>query len=164
MNREEPINPIGQPHIQAPDVEVEEPTPGDVQRAIRALKNNKTPGIDNIPAELLKYGGETLECEIYEIIQLIWRHEEMPGAWDIGNIIPIHKKGDKTVCSNYRGIALLPVCYKVLALIIKEKLEPYIEKALGEYQCGFRKGRSTMDHIFTIRQMMEKHWEYNKEI
>ena len=88
----------------------------------------------------------------------------MPGAWDIGNIIPIHKKGDKTVCSNYRGIALLPVCYKVLALIIKEKLEPYIEKALGEYQCGFRKGRSTMDHIFTIRQMMEKHWEYNKEI
>ena len=87
----------------------------------------------------------------------------MPGAWDTGNIIPVHKKGDRTVCSNYRGITLLPVCYKVLALIIKEKLEPYVEEALGEYQCGFRKGRSTIDHIFTIRQMMEKHWEYNKE-
>ena len=164
MNREEPINPIGRPHIQAPDIEVEEPTLVDVRRAIKALKNHKTPGLDNIPAALLKYGGEALKYEVWEIIQIIWRCEEMPGAWDTGNIIPVHKKGDKTICNNYRGITRLPTCYKVLALIIKEKLEPYIEEVIGDYQCGFRRGRSTIDHIFTIRQLMEKYWEYNKEM
>ena len=59
---------------------------------------------------------------------------------------------------------MIPVCHKVLTIIIKEKLEPYIENGLGEYQSGFRKGRSTIDHIFTIRNIMEKCWQYNKDI
>ena len=81
--------------------------------------------------ELLKYGGEVLEYQIFKLIIKLWREEEIPNEWDTGNIIPIHKKGDKTVCSNYRGITLLSVCYKVFTMIIKEKLEPYIEHMLG---------------------------------
>jgi sorting nexin-29 len=35
---------------------------------------------------------------------------------------------------------------------------------VGEYQCGFRKGRSTTDHIFVVKQLMEKHYEYTKDL
>ena len=31
-------------------------------------------------------------------------------------------------------------------------------------QCGFRRNRSTVGHIFSIRQILEKKWEYNKDV
>ena len=37
------------------------------------------------------------------------------------------------------------------------------KEIIGEYQCDFRRNRSTVDHIFSIRQILEKKWEYNKE-
>jgi hypothetical protein len=41
------------------------------------------------------------------------------------------------------------------------KLEPYAEIVIGEYQVGFRPGCLTIDQIFTVKQMLEKCWEYN---
>ena len=40
----------------------------------------------------------------------------------------------------------------------------YAIEIIGEYQCGFRRNRSTGDHIFSIRQILEKKWEYNKDV
>ena len=146
------------------DFQIEEPTLKGVKRAIKSLKNNRATGIDQISAELLKHGGEALDNQIYKLTLMIWRQEEIPGDWETGVIMPVHKKGDKTRCENYRGITMLPVCYKVLTILIKEKLEPYIERKTSESQCGFRKGRATSDHLFTIRQIMEKCREVNKDI
>ena len=146
------------------DIQIEEPTLDGVKRAIKSLKNNKATGIDQISAELLKHGGEALDNQIYKLTLKIWRQEEIPEDWETGVIMPVHKKGDKTFCENYRGITMLPVCYKVLTILIKEKLEPYIERKTSESQSGFRKGRATSDHLFTIRQIMEKCREVNKDI
>ena len=43
-------------------------------------------------------------------------------------------------------------------------MTPYANEIIGEYQCGFRRNRSTVDHIFSIRQILEKNWEYNKDV
>ena len=43
-------------------------------------------------------------------------------------------------------------------------MTPYANEIIGEYQCGFRWNRSTVDHIFRIRQILEKNWEYIKEV
>lgn len=45
--------------------------------------------------------------------------------------------------------------------MIKNKLQPIVENILQEEQCGFRKGRSCVDAIFTIKQIMEKRIEFN---
>src|SRR5262249_4388986 len=58
----------------------------------------------------------------------------------------------------------LNVAYKVLAEILYSRLQIYAEEIAGDYQCGFRRGRSTTDQIFTIRQIMEKAWEDNVTI
>ncbi|PSN41362.1 hypothetical protein C0J52_19113 [Blattella germanica] len=69
-------------------------------------------------------------------------------------ITPIHKKGDKTDCNNYRGISLLSTSYKILANILVSRLR--------DHQCAlFRRKRSTIDQIFSIRQILEKKLEYN---
>ena len=80
-------------------------------------------------------------------------------------IVPIYKKGDKTDCNNYGGISLLPTTYKVLSNILLTRLIPYAEEVIGDHQCGFRRNRSTADHIFCIRQILEKKkWEYNEAV
>jgi len=71
-------------------------------------------------------------------------------------IVPIYKKGDKTNCSNYRGISLLPITYKILSNILLSRLNPYAEEMIGHHESGFRRNRSTTDHISCIRQILEK--------
>jgi sorting nexin-29 len=44
------------------------------------------------------------------------------------------------------------------------RLAPYAEEITGDHQCGFRRNRSTIDHIYSIRQILEKKWEYNEAI
>ena len=91
-----------------------EPSAFEVELAIEKLKNYKSPGIDQIPAELIKAGGRTIRGEIHKLIISIWNKEELPDEWKESIIVPIYKKWDKTDCNNYRGISLLPTTYKVL--------------------------------------------------
>ena len=162
LNRPEPDNPAEQATFYGPELEIEAPTRMDVKNAIKRLRNNKSPGIDNIPAEIWKYGGDILTDKMHDLITIIWREEITPDRWEGGILVPLHKKGDKLVCSNYRGINLLVTAYKVLTIIIYEKMKPFAESIIGEYQAGFRRGRSTTDQLFTIRQIIEKLWEYDK--
>jgi hypothetical protein len=81
-----------------------EPNAFQVQDAIGKLKRFKSPGIDQIPAELIQAGEEILHSEIHKLIKLIWNKEEFPHQWRKLTVIPIHKKGDKADCSNYQGI------------------------------------------------------------
>ena len=86
----------------------------------------------------------------------------MPAEWKGSIILHIYRKGDKTDCSNYSGTSLLPTTYKILPNILLSRLTPYAEEIIGDRQCGFRHNRSTADHIFCIRQILEKKWEYNE--
>jgi hypothetical protein len=82
------------------------PSPFEVDIAIAKLKRYKLPGSDQIPAELTQAGGETLRSDIHKLINSIWSREDLPDQWKESIIVPIHKKGDKTGCSKYRGISL----------------------------------------------------------
>ena len=86
----------------------------------------------------------------------------MPEEWKESILLPIYKLGEKTDCSSYRGISILTTTYKPLSNTLLSKLTPYSEEIIGDRQCGFRCNRSTIDHIFCIRQILKKKWEYNK--
>ena len=97
-------------------------------------KSHKSPGIDQIPTELIKAGGSTIHCAIHKLIIAIWNKEELAGEWKESIIVPIHKKGDKTDCNNYRGVSLLPTTYKILSNILLSRLIPYAEEIIGDHQ------------------------------
>ena len=82
--------------------------------------------------------------------------EELPEEWKESIIVPIYKKGEETNCSNYRDISLLPTTYKIFSNFLISRLTPYAEEIIGDHQCGFRHNKSTTDHLFCIRQMLEK--------
>jgi hypothetical protein len=101
--------------------------------AIEKLKRHKSPGIDQIPAELIKSGGRKVQSEIHKLIISIWNKEELPEEWKESIIVPIYKKGDKTDCSNYRGISLLSTTNKILSSILLSRLTPYAEEIIGDH-------------------------------
>jgi hypothetical protein len=68
--------------------------------------------------EKVKAGGRIIRSEIHELLISIWNKEELPEEWKELAIVPIYKKGDKTDCSNYRGISLLSTTYNNLSNII----------------------------------------------
>ncbi|PNF26628.1 hypothetical protein B7P43_G09369 [Cryptotermes secundus] len=95
-------------------------------------KRYKSPGSDQIPAELIQAGGEILRSKIHKLITSIWHKEKLPDQWKESIIIPVHKKGDKTDCSNYRGISLLSTSYKIVSNILLSRLSPYIDEITNE--------------------------------
>jgi hypothetical protein len=57
---------------------VPEPSAFEVEMAIEKLKSHKSPGIDQIRAELIKAGGRIIRSEIHKLIISIWNKEELP--------------------------------------------------------------------------------------
>lgn len=138
----------------------------EILSAVRSLKNKKSPGPDGLPGEILKKGGYLLLRQLYHLICKIWQSETLPQEWKDSNIVTIYKrKGDRSSCGNSRGISLLSTAGKILAKLMLLRLTTHItEDILPETQCGFRKNRSTLDMIFTARQVQEKCREQNKDL
>ena len=88
----------------------------------------------------------------------------MPEECEIGIICLIFKKGDRRDCSNYQGITLLNITYKIFTCLIYNRLVKYSELTLGEYQAGFRPSRATVDQIHVVRQILEKCYEFGIEL
>jgi hypothetical protein len=140
-----------------------DPNPFEVEIVIAKLKRFKSPGSDQIPAELIQ-AGEILRSKIHELIHSIWNTEKLPDQYKESVIIQIYKKGDKTDYINYRGISLLLTSYKILSNILLSRLSPYVDEIIGDHQSGIRRNRSTTDQILCIRQILQKKWEYNETV
>jgi len=85
------------------------PSAYEVIIALEKIKRHKSPGIDQILAELFIAGDRKILSEITQLINSIWNKKEMPEEWKESITVPISTKGDKTECSNYRGILYLSI-------------------------------------------------------
>jgi len=68
------------------NISVQDITAQEVIKAINSQKNNKSPSLDGIPAELLKHGKTTLAEELAQLFNTIWREEKVPDEWSQGII------------------------------------------------------------------------------
>jgi hypothetical protein len=133
------VHDVRQMDIHTAEQLVPDPSIVEVEIAVGKLKSFKSPGTDNILAELIKAEGETLYSEIRRLICCIWNKEELPQQWKESIILPIYEKGDKTDCNNYRGISLLSTAYKTLSNILLDRLKPHVNEIIRDHQCGFRR-------------------------
>jgi len=86
--------------------------------ALNNTKLGKSPGPDGILPEILVLGGDYLKPSLLLLFNRIWDTEVIPGDLIDANITVLFKKGDRSLCNNYRGISLLSVVGKVFADII----------------------------------------------
>ena len=92
--------------------------------------------------------------------------ENLAVATGLQNVsfIRIPKKGNAKECSNYCTSALISHASKVMLKILQGRLQQYVNREFPDVQAGFRKGRGTRDQIATIRWIMEKAREFQKNI
>ena len=128
------------------------------------MKIGKAAGVDGIPPEVWKAGGKALHIKLHEFFTLCWNQGQLPQDLRDAIIITLYKnRGEKSECTNYRGITLLSIAGKILARILLNRLTPSVaESVLPESQCGFRANRGTVDMVFALRQLQEKCKEQNK--
>lgn len=98
----------------------------DVKEALKKLRNRKSPGLDGITNELLKYGGESITDQLTTLINKILHFHRIPDEWRISKTILLLKKGDKELPSNYRGINLLSTTLKLITKILTNKINEHI--------------------------------------
>ena len=135
----------------------DEPSLEELSAAIRALKCGKAPGSDGIPPEVIKRAQSTLLRPLHELLIMCWKEGQFPQTMRDAQIITLFKnKGDRSDCINYRGISLLSFVGKVFARVFLPRLQTLADRVYPETQCGFRAGRSTINMIFSLKQIKEK--------
>ena len=131
----------------------------EVREAIGHLKGNKAAGPDGIIPEVFIHSSEIISSFLVLLFNKIFSSGQYPLAWTEALIQPIHKRGDINLPDNYRGISLLNICAKLYSHIIDKRLSRFVEDndILGEIQAGFRKDHSTIDYIFSLFSLIQKH-------
>ena len=126
------------------------------------MKWGKAGGRTGILPELILCGGPEIQHRLLVLMKEVWKEGCVVQDWKDAEIVPIPpKKGDLRNCDNWRGISLLDVVGKLVGHILQNRLQLIAEKVLLESQCGFHKGRGSVDMIFTARQLFEKSREHD---
>ena len=114
-------------------------------RIIDSLKPKTSTGVDCISNKLLKYVRNVISEPLTIIINQMLNMGVFPDLLKISKVIPIYKKEDDTMFSNYRPISLLPSISKIFEKVILEQLTTYLNKnnLIHKHQYGFRKNHST---------------------
>ena len=103
----------------------------EVEEAVQSLKAGKSPGVDNIPSELLKNGGEATTIVLTVILKKIWKIKEWPKEWTQSLVIPLPKKGNRQQCQKISHPS------KTMLRVILNRLKAKAEELLGRRTSRF---------------------------
>ena len=149
------------PNVQY-NIDLEAPKHEEIAEVICSLKNKKCPGEDGIPLEIYKYCPSALLDPLYKLFYLIWETETVPLDWCTSILLPIPKKGDRSLCESYRGISLLDSVAKIFATILLRRLKTERDQRTRPNQGGFRTGKGCVDQIFALRRTLEHRAKYQQ--
>ena len=135
-----------------PDFTLEE-----VKGVVKLLKNNKSPGVDALPAELFKVAGDGVLKSLLKVFNRVKATKEIPKQWNLMKIITLYKqKGSKKDLKCYRGIFLSIAVCKIFENLIKGRADEKLSN-VNILQAGSRKKRSAADSVFLLRGTVDHH-------
>ena len=135
--------------------------PTEVKNAIRSTKSGKAAGHDSIVVELLKMDLEERANELTKLSNEVKEEGVALTRWNKSLIVKLPKKSNLRECTNWRGITLFPVISKIFGRVLISRIKKGVDNILRKEQAGFRENRSTIDQIFTLRNISEKVNEWN---
>uniref|UniRef100_A0A3B5Q8Y2 Reverse transcriptase domain-containing protein n=1 Tax=Xiphophorus maculatus TaxID=8083 RepID=A0A3B5Q8Y2_XIPMA len=165
---EDLLNPTNMPSTEEAepgDSGLGSPISGDeVTEVVKKLLGGRVPGVDEIRPEFLKALDVVGLCWLTRLCNVAWTSGAVPLDWQTGVVVPLFKKGDRRVCSNYRGVTLLSLPGKVYSGVLERRVRRIVEPRIQEEQCGFRPGRGTLDQLYTLGRVLEGAWEFAQPV
>jgi len=165
-NRPETLN--VEPEVE---VDTDEKVPyilqSEVEKAVKEMRNRKVRGdyyyyyYYGGVLKLLGKGGLKM---LTKLINTIHETGEWPKDFTEVTIIALKKKTQASKCSEHRTISLIAHTAKIIAKILRRRIERKIENVLGEDPFGFRRGKGTRDAIGMMRKIAERTLEIDEEL
>lgn len=123
-----------------------------VLKAIKKSKKSSCPDIDGVSPEMLKLAGPVIAEPLSWVINSTIVSQKVPSVWKQARIIPLHKKKEKFLASNYRPISILPTCSKIMEEIVRSQLSKYCNTMgiIPPSQHGFQAGKSTITALGAV--------------
>ena len=124
-----------------------------ISKEINKLDEKKACQEHDIPAKLIKSNKDLFSHFIYHNFNNSLFSSNFPSNLKAADILPTHKKKDKSDIENYRSISILPTLSKIYERCMYDEMYKYFDQILSKYQCGFRQGYNTQ-HCLLV--MVEK--------
>ena len=99
-----------------------------IAHKINKMKDNKSPGVDEIPPKLLKKMVEQISTPLVKLFNLSLEEGIVPSEWKEANITPLFKKGSRNKPENYRPVSLTSVVCKLLETLIIDHMVEFLVK------------------------------------
>jgi len=134
-------------------------TPDNVTEKIATLDSSSASGPDRIPVLFLKQCSPELSDIFSRLFTKCLSESCFPSCWKSASVVPVFKNsGDRSDPRNYRPISLLSVISKVFESLINDALVSHLESncLFSDQQYGFRRNRSTADHLTVITERICK--------
>jgi hypothetical protein len=132
-------------------------TAESIAKCIESLKNNKAPGIESVHNKSMKYGGPQLVHSLTVCLNSWWLSENTPSMWAKASVHLIYKRNDSDIFApeSYRPISLTSNVSKVFERALFNRMQPETDNVLPEEQAGFCKGRSCMDQVYILIEILD---------
>ncbi|BHF79251.1 hypothetical protein SprV_0602237100 [Sparganum proliferum] len=120
-----------------------------VERELQNLKEARSSGPENIPANFLKELANELSKPLANTFRSSFESGKLPSEWKTANIFPICKGGARTSANNYRPVSLTCICCKIMEAIVKKATIKFLEQnhIPSDLQNGFRQNRSCLSSL-----------------
>ena len=135
----------------------------EMRASLDELAKRKSPGPDNINAELLQNMEGQGKKTLLSLLNKIYASGFIPEDFRRSIYVTIPKKPNATECKDYRTISLMPHVMALLLKIIQRRIRKKLEDEIAEEQFGFISGSGTRDGIFTLQTICERAFEMQRE-
>ena len=127
----------------------------EVESVIKNLNPKKAKDASSWKNNIIIEGGDEMMKSITKICNQIDSQKQIPNEWERMEILATHKKGDKELMKNKRGLFLTNNVSKVYERIVKERNDEQFRKGITKWNLGGIKNRSTIDSIMITTSIIE---------
>ncbi|XP_065318818.1 uncharacterized protein LOC135926815 [Gordionus sp. m RMFG-2023] len=144
-------------NIEPPDANF---TVAEITKAINRLRNNESPGHDNILGEHLKAAPSEVSQLLLGLFNKIWHTGKMTGDWNLTIFYNFPKIPNPTKFKDYRAIALTSIVLKVFMILLKNRILAFSPNLLSKYICAYCPNRNINEPILALNIIVQKCEKY----
>lgn len=134
----------------------------ELEKALKSLPNNKSPGRDGFTKEFFLWGWDFIHPVLIEALSQVWEQGSLGRILNESLITLIPKPMAEESILIWRPISLLTTVYKIVSKAMARRIDPFMDSWVNLEQRGFIFGRCILDNVMWLKEA--KRWVNHQQI